>query len=238
MSSEVIKFIVLHSFRHKESGIVVKGYSQRSGITTLYLKSAAGSKRHTISLIHPLSILEITTGARRFGEMASIKEFSSCHKLTTIRSNFDKISIALFISEIVGKTIIELEPNRAMYDFLESSILELENGKEGVANYHLFFLVKYAGMLGYLPDTSEEGILFDIPSASYGSINNGEQFGIEESKLLWQLCNLSVENLGSIAANGGLRSRFLSLMLKYLSFHTGYEIECNSPQILHEVFIK
>lgn len=240
MADAHFKMVVLHSFRHKESGVIVKGYSDIGGMGAFYLKSGAGSRKHNLSILHPLAVIQVMPSTHRFGEMGGIKEFESLLKLSSIRGNVSKMAIALFLSEIITKTIREIEPNPGMFRFVEQSIQELERCTEGVANFHLFFLVKYIGMLGYLPDIPEEtkGMLFDINSAGYTAGNTGNRFGKEESRLLWSLYRIPPANLGSLRISGEQRTKFLAEVLRYLSYHTGHDIHIDSLGVLHEVFSK
>jgi DNA repair protein RecO (recombination protein O) len=250
MTPDPFRFIVLHSFKYKESGLIVKGYSSLTGIDTLFMRGAGKkNSRHSTSLLHPLSILNIVTSSRTFGEMKTIKEFEPAHKLRSVRGEIGKISIALFISELVSATLREKEKDTGMFSFLEKSILELEDMQSGTANFHLLFVIRLIDMLGYMPEIPQDtsGLLFDIPSAGYMSDNKREshlephsakatQFTEERSNLLKELSHISPQQLGSLKIPRKSRVEFIESMLRYLSYHAGYHIECESLRILHEVF--
>lgn len=244
------RFIVLHSLKFKESGIIVKGYSSLSGIETLFLRGQGKkNSRHSISLLHPLSILNIVTSSRTFGEMKTIKEFESAYKLRSIRGDIAKTSIALFISELLNVTLMEKEKDDKIYSFIQKSILELENIETGTANFHLLFVIRLTEILGYLPEIPRDttGMLFDIPSAGYQTNYKKDslrdthstqttQFSIEQSNLLKQLSHTPTQQLGSVMIPRKSRVEFIESMLQYLRYHSGYKIECESLRILHEVF--
>ncbi len=241
MSSETFKIIVLHTFKHKESGIILQGYTNIGGRESFFVKNGAKSqKKQPLSLLHPLSIIEGVLSSRSFGELKTLKEFSSVHKLSSLRGNISKAAIAIFISEIISKTIREVEQNREMFIFLENSILDLEKINEGAANFHLYFLVKYAALLGYMPEIPSitQGMLFDIHYAEYSKdkTNTTLMFPLEESELLWKLSNKKIDELKEIRISRELRYRFLQEIIRYLSYHTGNEINIGSLNVLHEVF--
>ncbi|MFA6770416.1 MAG: DNA repair protein RecO [Bacteroidales bacterium] len=241
MNSETFKIIVLHTFKHKESGIILQGYTNRGGRESFFVKSGAKSlKKQPLSILHPLSIIEGVLSSRSFGELKTLKEFNSVHKLSSLRNSIPKAAIAIFISEIISKTIREIEQNREMFFFLEKSILDLEQIDEGAANFHLYFLVKYVALLGYMPEIPNisQGMLFDIYSAEYSKkqINRDLMFPQEESNLLWKLAHTEIDRLKEIKITGELRYRFLQEMIRYLSYHSDHEIKIGSLNILHEVF--
>ncbi|MGE0091403.1 MAG: DNA repair protein RecO [Bacteroidales bacterium] len=239
MSPENFRFIVLHTIRHKESGIIIQGYGNLEGRGAFFLK-ASGNKRHTLSVLHPLSILDIETSSRNFGELKSIKEFNTAYNLKSIRSNIGKSAIAIFLSELTLRTIKEFEQNKRLFSFLEHSILDLESICKGSSNFHLYFLVKFTGILGYLPEipVHTKGMLFDIPSAGYTLGNNmpNLHFDKEESELLATLYRISPENLEDLKIKKELKNQFIKSMLRYISYHTGSEIHCESLGVLQEVF--
>lgn len=241
MSSETFKIIVLHTFKHKESGIILQGYTNKGGRESFYIKNGkTSSKKQMLSLLHPLSIIEGTLSSRSFGELKTLKEFDAIYKLSSIRSSITKCAIAIFISEIITKTIREVEQNIEMYNFLEASILEMEQIEQGASNFHLYFLVKYAALLGYMPEIPNltKGMLFDIQSAEYSQdqTNINFMFPQEESNLLWKLSNTEIDGLKEIKISRELRYRFLQEMIRYLSFHAGHEINAGSLNVLHQVF--
>lgn len=230
MESNRFKFIVLHSFRYKESEVVIRGYSDKHGNCSLFLRSAQNSKRHNLSLLHPLSTLTVTPILRGRGEMIAVKEYEALHRLTTIREELKKSSIALFLAEIILKTIKEVEQNSALYNFLESSIVQLEQSKKGSANFHLWFLTHYLFYLGYSPTYSKQN--------SYGQVSeDGFHLLKGESELIDTFNGLTACNIDKVIISGKRRSQFLAAILHFLSFHQNYKIEVLALPILQEVFL-
>lgn len=241
MSSQTFKAIVLHTFKYKESGIILQCYSSIKGKDSFYIRTGKNSlKKHALSLLHPLNVLECVVSSHSIGELKTLKEFNSVHKLSSLRGSIAKAAIAIFISEVISKTIHELEQNIDLFSFLEKSILELNEINEGANNFHLYFLLKYSALLGYMPEipNNTQGMLFDISTAEYSQnrTNRAFMFPQQESELLWKLAHSSTENLKEITIPGELRYRFLQEMIRYLSYHTGLQIEIGSLNVLHEVF--
>ena len=234
-----IRIIVLHTVKYKESGIIVQGYSDRNGRERFFLKRSKNPGRNaTLSQLHPLNIIEATPSSFSFGDMTTIKEFSTPHRLESIRGNISKSSIALFISELIYKTIRETEYNHDMFLFLISAILRLEAIDNGTANFHVYFTVMLCKHLGYLPEIKDtsDGSFFNIPSASYCSSKNELSFDEKNSAILASLAPADYSCIPDIRMNGAGRGEFIKEMLRYLSFHAGHSIEIESLDVLHEVF--
>ena len=234
-----IRIIVLHTIKYSESGVIVQGYSDRNGRESFFLKQSKNSKqRSLISQLHPMSIIEATPSSLSFGDMTTIKEFFLPYRLESIRSNIFKSSIAIFISELLYKTIKEVEYNHKMYLFLTDAILRLEAMNNGIPNFHTYFTIMLSKHLGYLPEIKNvpAGYFFDIPSASYVSLQSDLSLDAKNSALLALFASSDYKNISNIKMTGTGRVEFIKQMLRYLSFHSGYGIEVESLDVLHEVF--
>ena len=240
--SDSFQVVVLHVVKHKESGYIIQGYSDRNGRESFFLR--APSKKGNLKVLsqfHPLAIVELTLSGFRLSEIPVIKEFDPIYKLASIRGNVVKSSIALFMSELIYRTLTEQEHNPEIFLFLRDSVTELENLSSGVANFHLLFLLGMCKKLGYSPEISKSitpGMLFDIPLARF--LEDGEygtlSFGKWESDLLYRLNNLQESGLADLKLTGKQRYEFIVEMIKYLTFHTGHEIRVESLDVLKEVF--
>jgi len=236
---ENIRIVVLHTIKYKESGVIVQGYSDRNGRESFFLKRSRNSKRGSlISQLHPLSIIEATPSSHSFGDMTTIREFFLPYRLESIRSNIFKSSIAIFISELLYKTIKEVEYNHKMYLFLTDAILRLEAINDGAVNFHVYFTVMLCKHLGYLPQIKgmPDNCLFDIPSASYASSGGELSFDAKNSAMLARLALSDYNSISEIKMTGTARGEFIKEMLRYLSFHSGYGIDIESLDVLHQVF--
>ncbi len=239
--SQKLQIVVLHTIKYRDNSIIVQGYSNLCGRQSFVIRTGKSSKNYAaLSQLHALSIIdtELVSGAK--GEMGTIKEYLSAYKLPEIRSNIHKSAIAMFISELIYRTVKEMEQNTELYNFISRSVLQLETLESGFANFHAWFIVEFSRHLGYTPENnwSENNSTFDIISGGFtnGGVLSDFCFSSKSSSILAILLNIKPENLHSIKAGGNERFNFIKDMIRYLSFHTGYTIEVRSLNVLHEVF--
>ncbi len=246
------QIIVLHTIKHGDSGMVVQCYSNISGRQSLYFRGSA-KKNGNYSNIHRLNILDIVTYGNGTTSMPVIKEITSIYSLSNIRTDIFKNTIAIFISELLVKSVREAEPNTALFQFLKASIGVLEHIEQGKANFHIHFMVHLSKMLGFKPldNYSSETPLFCIHNACFTEaylIFNGQRciidqersnthFKSTESELLHNILNTSTTDIGTIKCNGEIRLGFAKQMIAYISHHMGITMEIKSLDVLHEVFI-
>jgi len=126
MSGQV-QIVVLHTVKYGESALVIRGYSDSGGRQSFFLRSVKGPKNcAAIQQLHPLSIIDARLSSFSKGEMKSISEFSAAYPLNGIRCQLQKSSMAIFMSELIYKTVREVEENRSLYKYITESILALE----------------------------------------------------------------------------------------------------------------
>lgn len=244
------QIIVLHTIKHGDTGIVVQCYSSTAGRCALYFR-ASSKNRVSASLLHKLNILDVVTYSNGSQSMPTIKEIAAPYRIAAIRSDICKSSIAIFISELLGRTVREEEANPHLYSFLSSSIQILEHIEHGVPNFHIHFITHLCKMLGFMPmdNYSSATPIFDMATAKFtfapaGYVYGTQMLGPEESQLLHALLNTPSTNLeklfcGSqeLKINGEARLTYTKRMIEYISHHIGNNIEIKSLDILHQIFI-
>ena len=245
------QIIVLHTIKHGDSGIVVQCYSNTAGRCSLYFRGAS-KKGSNVSMLHKLNILDVVTYSNGTQSMPTIREITAPYSLSSLRSDIYKSSIAIFISEILGKTVRESEANPHLYSYISSSVQILEHLQGGVANFHIHFITHLCKMLGFMPldNYSTAAPIFDIAMAKfipapYGVAPYGSQLMDEqESMLLHTLINTPSTNLDTlhcggkeIKLSGESRINYAKRMIEYISYHIGNNIEIKSLDILHQIFL-
>lgn len=185
--------------------------------------------------------------------MPTIREMTPVFNLVGIRTNIYKNTIAIFISELLSKSIREMEANPALFEFMTASIGVLEHLEGGVSNFHIHFMVHLSKMLGFKPldNYSEQTPLFCITYACFTEAylvfdgqrciidqsRNTTHFTEAESLLLHTILNTSSTDIASIKSSGGMRLAFARRMIVYISHHLGITVEIKSLDVLHEVFL-
>lgn len=218
--------IVLHTIKYGDHALIVHGYDADAGRISLMFRGSSRSGRGNPSLLHPLCLLD-TVVRKGKGELSLLTEFSETHPLPSIRTRIRKSCIALFLGELLYRTLRESSPDERLYRFLEQGILTLEHLDENCcANYHLWFLVSYAARLGFHP----AGFISES-----GGGNTGFRFSESGSGLLSLLLSAPPEICLAHPLNASRRKSFCDEMIRYLSFHLEVPLEMKSLTVLHEV---
>lgn len=233
------KAIVISLVKYNEADLIVKCFTEGFGVKSYLLRGVLKSKKGLLkpALFQPFSILEITVVHRPKAELHSIKEAKITQPLIQIQTQIDKLSIVLFLSEVVKQCVKEEEENRALYEFLEYAIIWLEN-QTVVADFHLLFLVKLTHYLGFYPDVSTrhkpffnsaEGVFEDRETNIYS-------VAVDEDSPIKKFLTADFDSLKTSKITKAQRQSSLELLILYYQLHIqGFKVP-KSLSVLKELF--
>jgi len=234
------KGIVFNTFSYNDKNIIVKIYTELFGLQSYMVpRSKSKHSKIKINLFQPLSLIEMVVLQKEQKQFHKIEEIKIDAPLIDITGNIIKNSIALFINEIVYKSIREEESNQRLYNFLRSSILSLDSKKDHYINFHLIFLIQLSAFLGFYPHHDDiyvdgyfnmlEGLIQENkPSHPY-------YFSKEATKHFYKLISSTHESLLNTDISNNLRRELLRGLIKYYELHSNTVREIKSHLVLEEV---
>lgn len=235
------KGIVLHHIKYGDSSIIAHIYTDIFG-RQAYIVNGVRNKKSKIRLsqFQPLTVLELDVYYKSTRELQRIKELRSYLILHTIHNDIVKSSIAIFISEIIYKTLREVESNKPLFDFIYSSIHLLDTKSTGIENFHLVFILllsKYLGISPQMADIYNPGLV-DAEQMAFSRENLQQSFILteQETKGLGDLYKYSFENLEKISIDNNTRSSLLEKLVDYYKIHLEGIGDIKSLAVLKEVF--
>lgn len=233
--------IVLHHFKYTDNSVIASIYTDQFGRQSYLVNGIRNkSSKVRISMLQPLSLLEMDVYHNPKRELQHIKEARLEADLHNIQSDIVKSSIALFLAEVLYKTLHEHEADHDLFGFLWHSIKMLEIETEGLANFHLMFLIRYSKHLGFFPGNnySAGSPFFDMRNGLFSPAipDNIHYFNADESRILNNLLNLQFGNLQAVKMNHLTRTNLLSKILEYFMIHLGKASDFKSLEVLMKVF--
>ncbi|GLU50897.1 DNA repair protein RecO [Dyadobacter frigoris] len=148
--------IALNYIRYRESSIIAKVYTEAFGIQSYIVNGvrSSKSKNNRIALFQPLTLLDMVVYHKsKEATIHRISELKCYAPFQSLPYDVFKSSLALFVTEILGKTLREEEPNEPLFQFIEDSVLYLDEADGGFENFHIQFLLQYASYLGFGVET-------------------------------------------------------------------------------------
>jgi len=233
--------IVLHGIKYGDTGRIVTVYTESFGRTSFILQGIHSKKSSgKANLLQPLFLLELEVDHRQGRELQRAREIKIRHPYQELPFDVVKSSQAIFIAEVLYKVLKEEETRPELFEFLSHSFRILDLMKEGVANFHLAFLIHLTRYMGFAPtnNLSINRTFFDMVSGSFTESKPPHPHILEseESKILSEIANTSFEKLGQIALNSVSRNLMLIKIIDYFSLHLGIRLQVKSLHVLHELF--
>jgi DNA repair protein RecO (recombination protein O) len=219
--------ILLHRINYSNSSLVVNCFTKQHGRQSFLFQ---GGKKKSAP-IFPLSLCEITYYHRTDNELGKITEFAPMKSLLHIQLDPIKSSIAFFWADIIRQTTTDGQNDSAMFDFLGSKIVDL-NQAESVLNTNLIFLLEYTQFLGIEPQHAANKRYFNLTEGVftnefYGAYTFG---GDEIDALQRMICSEIAQNVPPI-----VRRKMLDVLVLYYTLHVpGLKIN-HSLEIIREI---
>ncbi len=217
--------IILHTIKYSESSLIVKMYTRDFGLRS-YMVSGVRSKKSKSSakLFQPLALVEVVVSNTNYVE---------------IPYNIVKSSIAIFLNEVLNKSLSEEHADAELFDYIKNALLVLDLTHHNCANFHVFFMVQLSRQLGFFPQGkyTAEASIFDLREGRFVNQlpDHFYYLSSKNSKLLYDLILCSYENIQDLKINQAERKELLHAMVLFYQLHIASFKEIRSMEILEEV---
>lgn len=215
------RLIVLHLTKYSDSSAVMHAVDSVGGRKS-FLVRGLGKKRQSADF-HPLNILDVVSAESPKSSLAVLREWEPVASLERIRSDIYKSSQAIFLSEVLYRSLRTEETDEKLFDWLCAAVASLETCEGSVANFHLWFLVSYIVKLGFKPASAQE-------------MEPKGLFGERDGELLFTIMQSPLEDTLALPLSGSRRQAFAQTAMRYLSYHLGADLTIRSLPVLHELF--
>ncbi len=244
---EKTRGIFLRRIKYSDHSSVCTIYTEHYGRQSYMIRTAKTSRsRLKHNILQPLYLLDLEISHQSKRNIRNIKQHSICIPFSTIPYDFVKNSIALFLSEILYKTLQEEEENNDLFQFLFHAIQLLDVAPEtigtSVANFHLYFLLVLSKYLGFYPNNtySSSNQYFDLQNGTFTSTLPGHTHFMDTtlSSAFYRLFDLSFHfrrnELLQISKKN--RNMLLNKIMEYYNLHVPNFGSVKSLTVLNEVF--
>ena len=213
---ESIELIVLSTTKVGENAVVVHTLSREYGRRGFLVRSG---KKAGMALFLPLNILEADVVENPKAQLWSLRSIQLRDGLPGIRGNLHKNSMTLFLSEVLFRTLRDGANEDGLFDWCAQAILTLDALPADFSNFHLRFLLEFAGALGFRP-----------------SLEDIAPFAQENLQQLKALLELPFGESMLLPLSGAARNSLCDSLLQYLSYHTEQSIQVRSLAVLRELY--
>ncbi|MCR5455722.1 MAG: recombination protein O N-terminal domain-containing protein [Bacteroidales bacterium] len=213
---EKTEAIILNSVKYGDNKLILNAYTRESGRMTLSVAiPKSRNKTSALPYCQPLFQNEIEYSAH--GNIRRAARITPAFTYRTIPFDTAKMSVVMFLAEILTKTLTYSEKNEDLYNYLATSLQLLDDQNYKGLNFHIKFLIQLTKYMG-----------FDIRAK--------HQTMSQYSLIFNQILTSDFVNCEGLQLTGDTRSQILHKTLDYyrLNFETLDNIR--SLEVLQKIF--
>ena len=233
--------IVLHTVKYGETSLIVNAYTEKFGRQAFMVKGVRKSKKQNrANLFQPLFLLDFEIYFKEKREMHFIRDVGRTIPLNNIPYDHILSTQAIFIAEVLYRTLKEEESNPMLFHFLMSSVAYLDSLDKPAPDFHIIFLFQLSKHLGFYPvnNYSSDNPYFDLIKGSFKPFLKDETNMLNRSTglLFSQFLDLEYGSSLSTPFNREQRSQVLRELLRFYRFHNEGMGEIRSAEVLASLF--
>lgn len=232
------KAIVLSKLKYNDHDLIVKCYTEKFGVKTYLLKRILKTKKGKFkpAYFQLLTLLELQAEHKDKRSLQYLKDINLHYNYKTLHTNIVKSAIAMFLSEVLTNILKEEEENKALYNFIETSLIWFDQNETNTI-FHLIFLIKLTKYLGFYPDTTiKEADFFNLEGGIFQH-NKTNLYCVSGNNLgfLKQLLGIKFD-VYNLDINSNQKRELLDMILLYFKLHLDGFKRPKSLTVLNQVF--
>jgi len=213
--------VIFRFTRYGETSIIVNIFTEAFGLQSYIVNGVrSASARNKIALYQPLTLLDLVVYHRPNANINRIKEIRCMHPYQTLTADVRKSAIALFINELLNKTVKEESHATELCGFLIHSLIMLDTMDQNAGNFHLLFMIKLSRLLGF------------------GAFQVNDILGVRvvdenTEKMLDSMLDAGYDD--ALGMSNVMRRELLDLLIRFYADHLDNLGELRSLHVLREV---
>lgn len=233
------KGIVLGYTKYSDSSIILQLYTQELGKVSLIVYGISNKKKNKLVYFQSLYLLDVIISHKDTRQVQSLKELKINPVLPELSADFIKGTQAMFLAEVLQKSLKSTEPDLEVFDFLYHAIQMLNAMESNYHFFHLAFMSKFARFLGiwFEPDNFHSGF-YDFRSGHLAVEKPTHPYymTLEVFNTCKSFVHLPFDSLAQIKLNKNQRDLCLTSLVKLYEYHVTDFNQLNALGVLNEVF--
>lgn len=232
------KGIVLKLTDYSETSVVAHLYTEMFGIQSYMVHGAKRPKsKIKINMLQPLQLVDMVVYHKDNGGLQRISELRLDPPFISVPYDIVKSSAAIFLNEMIYKSLKQQNADPALFQFLRHTIHWLDSVERMPVNFHLYFLVRMTRFLGFHPsERIRNEAFFDLRDGVFLHSPKGLEILQEpHTSQLAAMMKMRLDELTSLQINNKDRRFLLNKLVQYFQLHIENMGPIHSLEILEEV---
>ena len=230
--------LILQNIKYGDKKLILKVFTKQHGFITLsaIVGKSPTSKIKSASTL-PLQLAELSFNLKANKDIQQLTEANLFYVCDNISKDFNKLTVAQFLNEVLIKCIKEQHPNEELFDFIISSYKWFNEATYGYNNFHICFLFELSKYLGFEPHNNFDvhNTYFDTREGKFTPVLLSFPLGFDKSQSKHFLKIFDADLLGKPLGRAE-RTELLECLLAYYRMHVAGFNELKSFEVLKELF--
>lgn len=229
--------IVLQNIRYADKKLISKIFTRQFGLVNCHVVMSRSPKaKLKTGTLQPLHLIEMELQIKQNKEVQQLLEAHCYYVYKDLNQNFQKLSIAQFINEVLLKVIKEQQVNEHLFEFIETCLKWLDEHPDHFANLHLYFLLELLRYLGIEPYNNFSGTepFFNCREGRFIPLGEPFPLGFDKEQSLMFAHFLNADVL-PLPLNKIQRQHLLDMLLAYYQFQVPNFGQLKSVEVIRSV---
>ncbi|MBM4159487.1 MAG: DNA repair protein RecO [Ignavibacteria bacterium] len=149
--------IVLKGMKYRDTSKIVTFYTRRFGKLKGVAKGARQMKSKFGAALEPMTNVALVLYRKEHRDLQLVSQCDIIKPYKKIHSEFDRMTAAMSVLELVNQLTHDEEENAALYSLLLGTLDELERASRRFVNLVYAFQIRLAGLFGFEPSLDQCG---------------------------------------------------------------------------------
>lgn len=236
--------IVLRTVKYGETSLVVTLYTELFGIQTYMVNGVRTAKKNgsKAAMYQPAALLQLEVYYNELKPIHRIKEAEWAFLYKDILSNVVKNSVALYMVELLSKTLKQPEQNTDLFYFCEDALQQLDAASGRIAaNFSLYFTLHLTNFFGFKINDPEfeSNVFLDMAEGSFTDQQPQHPYFLEgdNAQLTAEILKImQPQELDQLTLNHHQRKQLLLKYQEYYALHIQDFGQMKTLGVLFELF--
>lgn len=232
--------VVLDVSPYAEASVIVKAYTETHGLQSFLVNGVRKQKaRFASNLFQPLTLIELVAYFKKQGALHRVAEVNASPPLVHIPYDTVKTTMALFLAEVLYRSVREEESNPELFGFIDHAVQILDLHRETTSHFHLLFCLQLTRYLGFYPGGRYTDVtpFFDLKEGVFReSLPMHPHFTNPRLSLrLQHLIGMNLEDAYDPDLTAAERKQMLQAIIVYYELHHTSGFSIRSHEVLAEL---
>ncbi len=231
--------LYLNHISYGDTSVIVRLYTQEYGTVSFIVKGIK-RKKGGLALLQPFHYIELTSNFKPDRELNFGNKVKLFKPTQTITADIRKTTVAIFLTEVLAKTLQESAPNEPLYENIEQ-LISYFDAEEFSPLFHHLFLVQLIKGLGIMPNLGRNQSidLFNLETGSFERVTQPQKihFTQEESLAFKSILGTNFASETALKITSSVKKSLLKKMVQYIEVQTEIPVgSIRSIEVLESVF--